>query len=81
MPDIFVCGGAQCSGGGQHEWDGPARQFVSGCILCLGEPTPEGQDPCRRCKGDPDWSYVSGESATCSKCGLDAMSYDMMTAL
>jgi hypothetical protein len=73
---FFSCGGDKCPEGGEHVWDGPTKVFTRGCVHCEGEAEP---DPnCKRCKGDPDWSYVSGEAATCSKCGLDAMSHSLM---
>ena len=68
---IFACGARLCKDGKEHDDLGPTITSVSGCAFCVGEEAP---DPnCRRCKGDPEWSYISGESASCSRCGMSAM--------
>lgn len=71
---FFQCGGS-CPGGGEHVWDGPEQTFTSICASCEGVPL---DPPCSRCKGQPE--YISGSAATCSKCGLDAMSHTLMSS-
>lgn len=71
---LFQCGGPKCPAGGEHVWDGPEAVFTSICAWCEGQPL---SPPCARCKGEPE--YVSGSAATCSKCGLDAMSHTLMS--
>jgi hypothetical protein len=62
---VFVCG-VKC----EHKWDGPGVEFKSQCPDCaeLEHPDPD----CKICHGTGEW--VSGEAATCSLCGTDAMS-------
>jgi hypothetical protein len=73
---VFMCGGVGCPKGGDHEWDGPGKVFISPCRCTDGELEP---DPsCTYCGGSGE--VETGDSATCSKCGLDAMSHDLWNA-
>jgi hypothetical protein len=82
MPDepigIFLCGGKGCPKGGDHQWDGPGIEWKNPCASCVGtgkRMTDAGEftdEVCARCKGDGEGG--GGGAATCSKCGLDAMS-------
>lgn len=74
--EIFECGVPDtCSKGGEHQWDGPWEEHRRGCHHCEDAYNP---DPaCMVCKGDPNWSRVSGGTSTCSKCGVDALSHGM----
>lgn len=69
--EVISCGDQLCKDGKEHDMLGPTVEFTSGCSHCIGEENPN--PDCKRCKGDPNWSYVSGESASCSRCGIDAM--------
>lgn len=70
---LFVCGGRQCSQGGEHVWDGPELLFKDICHSCLGV---DQNPPCGRCNGQAE--YVSGSASTCSKCGIDALNFTLM---
>lgn len=72
----FSCGGPRCPKGGEHVWDGPEIEFKQKCPKCEGLPRPSPE--CRTCGGTGEW--VCGGSVTCSKCGLDAMSHDLLNA-
>lgn len=65
---LFSCGGDSCPKGGEHVWDGPTITIKSYCYPCDGT-------GCDKCEGG---EYVSGESGSCSKCGLSAMDHSMM---
>jgi hypothetical protein len=74
---VFICGGQGCPKGGEHVWDGPGIEENSACAHCYGtgkvhdnalQPTDE---TCPRCKGDGIGGGFS--AATCSKCGIDAI--------
>jgi hypothetical protein len=68
---FFACGGG-CPKGGDHSWDGPGIIFTRPCPDCADVVTSN----CHRCGNTGE--IPSGGSATCSKCGLDAMSDSMM---
>jgi len=85
MVQIFECGGDRCPGGGVHDWGGPEKVWTNPCASCNGTGKVDDlADPiggviecdCERCKGTGDGG--GGSSATCSKCGLDAMSHTLM---
>lgn len=77
MPEVtyFECGGDKCPKGGAHQWDGEGVDFKSPCRDC--EELPEPNPDCKYCHGTGE--YISGGAATCSKCGLDAMSHSLMS--
>lgn len=68
---VFQCGGQACPRGGEHSWDGEGITFTSPCPDCADVATPD----CPRCQNTGEAS--SGESVTCSKCGMDMMSWCM----
>lgn len=70
---FFACGGG-CPKGGDHSWDGPGVIWTMPCPDCAD--VTEGD--CKRCKNKRE--VPSGGAATCSKCGLDAMTHSMMNA-
>ncbi len=70
MTTVFTCGG-DCSKGGDHSWDGPGVIWTMACPACADVVT----EDCARCKNTRE--VPSGGAATCSKCGLDAMSHSM----
>jgi hypothetical protein len=70
MVQVFECGGDKCSRGGEHQWDGPEKTWTNPCARCDGA-------GCERCGGTGDGG--GGSSATCSKCGLDAMTHTLMS--
>ena len=72
--DVFTCGGDECPKGGKHSWDGEGIIFMRPCPSC-DNPCPGDCDRCQNAREIP-----SGGSATCSKCGLDAMTHSMMNA-
>jgi len=81
-----LCGEKRCPKGGEHSWDGPGIEWTHPCATCNGTGTVDDlADPiggviecvCPRCKGDGKGG--GGGAATCSKCGLDALSHTMMT--
>lgn len=68
---VFSCPpGATCD----HVWDGPGLEILSDCSKCEGTGKMDGV-PCLFCDGRGTW--VSGESSTCSKCGMDAMTWSL----
>jgi hypothetical protein len=81
---FFSCGVTDvCPKGGAHQWDGPEKTWTDSCASCYGEGKKldaEGNatdETCRLCKGSG--RGCSGSSATCSKCGVDAMSHSLWT--
>jgi len=64
---FFSCGG-DCPKGREHVWDGPTIELRSHCYKCDGK-------GCDKCDGG---AYVSGETGSCSKCGLTSIDHDMM---
>lgn len=75
MVDVFECGG-KCPKGGDHSWDGPGIEWTHPCAHCEGSGR-LGDETCPRCKGDGVGG--GGGAATCSKCGLDALSDTLMS--
>ena len=69
----FACGGG-CPRGGDHEWDGPGIVFTRTCPDCDDVTDAD----CPRCTNTG--SIETGGAATCSKCGLDAMTDSMLRA-
>lgn len=68
---FFACPpGHKC----EHEWDGPGQVIYSTCIKCDGEGSVNGIK-CGYCDGKGE--YHSGESSTCSKCGMSAIDYSL----
>lgn len=62
----------------EHVWDGPGIEILSDCRDCggLGIIAGDGEEVlCEKCDGKGTW--VSGDSSTCSKCGMDAMTYSL----
>jgi hypothetical protein len=80
MVQVFQCGGDKCPKGGEHIWDGPEKVWTNPCSWCEGSgkrpAEPAGEEGCPRCSGTGEGG--GGSSATCSKCGLDAMSHTLM---
>lgn len=70
---MFMCGGG-CPKGGDHSWDGPGVIFTRECPAC-NDVTP---GDCARCNNKREIPH--GEAATCSKCGIDAMTDSLMRA-
>lgn len=78
----FSCGVPDaCPKGGEHQWDGPGREWQDACICCFGEGKridAEGtvtEEVCRKCKGTGNGCTT--DTATCSKCDADAFSHSL----
>jgi hypothetical protein len=63
----------------EHVWDGPGLIFFSQCFECEGVgivPGPDGKDAfCPKCEGKGE--LECGGASTCSKCGMNAMTYSL----
>jgi hypothetical protein len=62
----------------EHVWDGPEKIFFRECRDCdgIGVISGDGEEViCEKCEGKGD--YECGSSATCSKCGMDAMTWSL----
>ncbi len=66
---VFQCGGKNCPKGGEHSWDGEGVIYTTTCPECADVATPD----CERCNNTRE--IPTGESTTCSKCGMDMMSW------